>query len=68
MAPMTPDEIAHVIHKHHDVTLAEIDEYQRLEGQRFHTDPDLPLTQEQIVENQTRDARIKELHKKFYGF
>lgn len=46
------------------LTTEEVDEYERLQAERFLMDPDLHPSPDQAVDLEKREKRLRELHKK----
>jgi hypothetical protein len=67
MEPMKPELINRLLHERPNLTRADIDEYHRLQAQRFLVNPLLPRSPDEERATKAREDRIKELHGKIYG-
>ena len=67
MEPMKPELVNRLLHERPALTRAEIDEYQRLQAERFRVNPLLPKSPDEERAINARKARIKELYRKIYG-
>jgi hypothetical protein len=66
MEPMRPDLVARILKDRPDVTHSDIEEYQRLQGEEFMTNPFVQKSPQQEEQIQQRQARIQELYSKLY--
>jgi len=67
MEPMKPELINRLLHERPGLTRADIDEYHRLQGERFLVNPLLPKSPDEEKAATERENRIKELYRKMYG-
>jgi hypothetical protein len=67
MEPMKPEVINRLLHERPNLTRGEIEEYHRLQAERFRVNPLLPRSPDQERAVMRREDRIKELYAKIYG-
>lgn len=67
MEPLKPNVKKRILLSRSNVSAEEIEEYERLLAQRFATAPGGPVTTEMSLAIETREARIRELHRKLFG-
>jgi hypothetical protein len=65
--PMRPELVNRLLHDRPGLTQADIEEYQRLQAERFLVNPLLPKSPDEQKKIIDRENRIKELHRKIYG-
>ena len=63
MEPLRPEVKARILEENPHVSVAEIEEYERLLAERFATDPDLSAS----PEAEERQARLVELYRKLFS-
>jgi hypothetical protein len=66
MEPMRPDVVSRILKERPEVTHSDIQEYQRLQGEEFMTNPFVQKSPHEEEQIQQRQARIQELYSKFY--
>ena len=67
MQPLKPEVIERFLRERPNVTREDISEYERLLASRFTVNPHMPRTLALDTAQQTREARIRELHAKIFG-
>jgi hypothetical protein len=67
MEPMKPELVNRLLHERPNLTRADIEEYHRLQAERFQVNPLLPRSPDQERVITQRENRIKELYAKIYG-
>lgn len=67
MQPIKPETVDRILRERQDVTRDDIQEYHRLQGERFSVDPYRPKTADEEKAHADREQRLKQLEQKIYG-
>jgi hypothetical protein len=67
MEPLKPEEKDRILQDRPDSSWEEIEEYERLLGQRFLRDPSAIVFESAAPADSIRDSRLRELFSKLFG-